>query len=99
MHLPSLLYSTLHITIVDGRAFVGHFVCTDAQQNIILAQAEELLPPDIMDDEDEQPISVGAWGGREMGMVMIRGKDVVKIQAQLPAEGKLGETHILEDAL
>lgn len=86
MDLASLLYTTLHITITDGRTFIGHFICTDAQQNIILSQAEELLPPDIADDEEEKPISVGAWGGREMGMVMINGKDVVKIQAQVSAD-------------
>lgn len=86
MHLPSLLYTTLHITITDGRTFIGHFICTDAQQNIILSQAEELLPPDIANDEEEKPISVGAWGGREMGMVMIKGKDVVEIKAQLPVD-------------
>lgn len=85
MHLLSLLYTTLHITITDGRTFIGHFICTDAQQNIILSQAEELLPLDVAEDDEEKPISVGAWGGREMGMVMIRGKDVVKIQAQLPS--------------
>ncbi|KAI5450396.1 hypothetical protein NCC49_003178 [Naganishia albida] len=86
MDLAALLYTTLHITITDGRTFIGHFICTDAQQNIILSQAEELLPPDIADDEEEKPISVGAWGGREMGMVMINGKDVVKIQAQVLAD-------------
>lgn len=86
MNLGSLLYTTLHITITDGRTFIGHFICTDAQQNIILSQAEELLPPDIADDEEEKPISVGAWGGREMGMVMIKGKDIVKIQAQVSAD-------------
>lgn len=87
MDLESLLYSTLQITVTDGRAFIGHFVCTDHDQNIILAQAEELLPKRLLDDPEECPISVGAWGGREMGLVMIKGKDVVKIEAQLPLAG------------
>jgi small nuclear ribonucleoprotein (snRNP)-like protein len=88
MDLNSLLYSTLQITIKDGRAFIGHFVCTDHDQNIILAQAEELLPKHLLDDPEECPITVGTWGGREMGLVMIKGKDVVKIEAQLPSETK-----------
>jgi small nuclear ribonucleoprotein (snRNP)-like protein len=79
--LQSLLYSTLRIKIRDNRTFIGQFICVDKQQNIVLAQAEEFLEP-----EEERirgsPISRGPLGGREMGMVTISGKDVVKIEAE-----------------
>ncbi|KAJ9126433.1 hypothetical protein QFC24_002176 [Naganishia onofrii] len=93
-YLSSLLASTLVITIQDGRSFVGLFICTDRDQNIILNQAEEFLPPRLrrtpdnkyQEPEERMPVSVGAWGGREVGMIMFRAKDIVKIEAQLPLE-------------
>jgi small nuclear ribonucleoprotein (snRNP)-like protein len=91
-YLTDLLESTLVITITDGRSFVGHFICTDRDQNIILNQAEEFLPHWTADGKNgqeeaaERPVSVGAWGGREVGMIMLRGRDIVKIEAQLPLD-------------
>ena len=53
----------------------------DKQQNIILTQAEEFLKPDE-ESTRGAPVSRGYFGGREVGMIMISGKDVIKIEAE-----------------
>jgi small nuclear ribonucleoprotein (snRNP)-like protein len=78
LDLNSLLFSTLKVKTKDTRTFIGQFVCVDKQCNIILSPAEEFLTS--FATEDEKPVSVGPNGGREMGMIMIRGQDVEKIE-------------------
>jgi small nuclear ribonucleoprotein (snRNP)-like protein len=53
----------------------------DRQQNIILSNAEEFLSPEL-ERKRGAPVSRGYFGGREMGMVMFRGKDVVRIEVE-----------------
>lgn len=84
--LRSLLNATLRIKIRDDRTFVGTFICVDKQQNIILTQAEEFLTPEA-ERKSGSPISRGYFGGREVGMIMISGKDVITIEAEEIVKG------------
>lgn len=54
----------------------------DRQQNIILSNAEEFLSPEL-ERKRGAPVSRGYFGGREMGMVMFRGKDVLRIEVEV----------------
>lgn len=92
--LESLILQTLHIQLRDDRTFTGTFICVDKQQNIILTQAEEHSALTMVEAADslttakgahsrtQGPITRGLLGGREMSMVMINGKDIVKIQVE-----------------
>ena len=61
--------SVVHIP--DGRAFRGTFLCVDSGRNIILADTDELrLAPS------------GGTSSRNVGMVMIPGNCVVKVEVQ-----------------
>ena len=66
----SLLGQQLLITIQDTRSFMGTFVCTDRDRNIILANADEFRKA-----EDGE--------GRYVGMIMIPWKHVVDVSARL----------------
>ncbi|KAI8640873.1 hypothetical protein BD408DRAFT_313262, partial [Parasitella parasitica] len=55
------------IRITDGRIFIGTFVCIDKEKNIILAHTEELR---------------GGSKKRLVGLVMIPGKHIVKIETE-----------------
>ncbi|KAG7529768.1 hypothetical protein FFLO_05408 [Filobasidium floriforme] len=79
--LQNLLNKTLRIKLADSRTFIGQFICVDRQQNIILSNAEEFLSPEL-ERKRGAPVSRGYFGGREMGMVMFRGKDVLRIEAE-----------------
>jgi small nuclear ribonucleoprotein (snRNP)-like protein len=79
--LQNLLNRTLRIKLADTRTFIGQFICVDRQQNIILSNAEEFLSPEL-ERKRGAPVSRGYFGGREMGMVMFRGKDVVRIEVE-----------------
>ncbi|KAL1936230.1 hypothetical protein VTP01DRAFT_364 [Rhizomucor pusillus] len=64
--LRSYLNFKARITISDGRVFIGTFVCTDKEKNIILAHTEEFRG-------DEK---------RLVGLVMIPGKHLVKAETE-----------------
>ncbi|KAG2219971.1 hypothetical protein INT45_002185 [Circinella minor] len=64
--LRSYLNFKTRITITDGRIFIGTFVCTDKQKNIILTQTKEFRG-------DEH---------RMVGLVMIPGKHLVKVETE-----------------
>jgi len=66
----SLLGQQLLITIQDTRSFMGTFVCTDRDRNIILANADEFRKAE---DGGE---------GRYVGMIMIPWKHVVDVSMQ-----------------
>lgn len=62
------------VHIPDGRAFCGTFLCVDSGRNIILANTEETrLTPE------------GRTTSRNVGMVMIPGDHVVKVEVQQDA--------------
>lgn len=59
------------VHIPDGRAFCGTFTCVDSGKNIILTNTEEMrLSPE------------GRTSTRNVGMVMIPGDCVVKLEVQ-----------------
>ncbi|EST09477.1 Ribonucleoprotein LSM domain protein [Kalmanozyma brasiliensis GHG001] len=59
------------VHIPDGRAFCGTFVCVDSGKNIILGNTEEMrVTPE------------GRSSSRNVGMVMIPGDCVVKVEVQ-----------------
>ncbi|KAI8982974.1 hypothetical protein BDB01DRAFT_791881 [Pilobolus umbonatus] len=64
--LASYLNFKCRISITDGRIFIGTLICIDKNKNIILGQTEE-----IRGDES-----------RPVGLVMIPGKHLVKIEAE-----------------
>lgn len=61
--------SVVHIP--DGRAFCGTFVCVDSGRNIILANTDET-----------RSTTEGRTSTRNVGMVMIPGSYVVKVEVQ-----------------
>ena len=99
--LSILLDQPLRITILDNRIFIGLFICVDPQCNIILAQAEEFRPP--LDDVELErnremywpksqrgPGEGEGWGGRQVGMILLPGKAVVKIEVEEGWEERRG---------
>ena len=94
--LTSLLNQPLRVTIIDRRTFIGTFICIDRGCNIILSNAEEFRPPPADEEEDEMlrnrdmywPKSQRAdgegegWGGRQVGMILIPGKDVAMVEVE-----------------
>ncbi|OAD79409.1 hypothetical protein PHYBLDRAFT_139438 [Phycomyces blakesleeanus NRRL 1555(-)] len=64
--LRTYLNFKTRIQISDGRTFIGVFMCVDKDKNIILAHAEEFRG-------DEK---------RLVGLVMIPGKHLVKVEAE-----------------
>ncbi|PWN21971.1 hypothetical protein BCV69DRAFT_238995, partial [Microstroma glucosiphilum] len=63
---------TVRVTIPDGRIFEGTFLCVDDGMNIILSQTNELRVEDG-----------GSESSRFVGMVMIKGDDVVKVAVKV----------------
>ena len=91
--LRSYLNFKARVTITDGRIFIGTFVCTDKQKNIILAQTKEFRGG----KKKEMKMGMTRWGGkaknviinnrqidehRMVGLVMIPGKHLVKIETE-----------------
>jgi small nuclear ribonucleoprotein (snRNP)-like protein len=75
---------TVRVTIPDGRIFEGTFLCVDDGMNIILSQTNELRVE-----------NGGAESSRFVGMVMIKGEDVVKVGVKVgnsQAVGREGRT-------
>ncbi|PWN50579.1 hypothetical protein IE53DRAFT_302854, partial [Violaceomyces palustris] len=60
------------VHIQDGRAFRGTFICVDNDLNIILVNTDELT---ASDDEKR-------YSERNVGMVVVPGKHLVKIEVQ-----------------
>lgn len=62
---------TVLVHIPDGRAFRGMFVCVDSDVNIILANTDEV-----------STAPNGSTSSRNVGMVMVPGEFLVKIEVQ-----------------
>ncbi len=69
--LKDLLRGTLRITTTDGRVFLGTFVGTDTQLNVLLASTDEFRLA---------PLDSANLDGRFVGLVMIPRKQVVRIE-------------------
>ncbi|OCH88341.1 hypothetical protein OBBRIDRAFT_91635 [Obba rivulosa] len=78
--LKSLLRKSLRIIINDGRVFVGTFVGTDKQLNVLLVNADEYRI-------GGEQLYVNS-DARFVGQVMIPWRLVVKVEA--PSEGGSG---------
>jgi len=68
--LRSWLHGYMKVEMTDGRILVGTFVCTDRDNNIILASCTEHLQPDD-DGREEEP--------RVLGLAMVPGRHVISI--------------------
>lgn len=88
------LHRTCLVHIPDGRVFKGTFTCIDDGMNLILSQAEEWrLHPStststsVLSTTEERKTS-----SRFVGMVMIKGEDLVKIEVEEegPRKEKMG---------
>lgn len=78
--LKALLRTSLRVTVVDGRVFLGTFSGTDKQLNILLINTDEYrLGPDAGSD---------GLDGRYVGQVMIPWRLVVRVE--LRADGAQG---------
>lgn len=111
--LSSLLHKPLRILIDDRRTFIGVFMCTDPQANVILSEAEEFQAPPRTPEEvalrqnrdmyypksQRLPHDGPGWGmwmgnggeegrgdgvGRVMGLVLIPGDKIVKMELLEP---------------
>jgi len=71
--LKTLLRSILRITISDGRIFLGTFVGTDKQLNILLVNTDEYRFTPV---ENANP------NGRYVALVMVPRRLIVKVEAQ-----------------
>lgn len=69
-----LVGRTSIVHIQDGRAFCGTFLCVDSGRNIILANTDEM-----------RLTSEGRTSTRNVGMVMIPGNFIVKVEVQQDA--------------
>ncbi|KAF9783993.1 hypothetical protein BJ322DRAFT_889639 [Thelephora terrestris] len=75
----SLLNDTLRVTVADGRIFLGTFVGTDSELNILLLNSDEFrLGP------NENP------NGRFVGQVMIPWRLVQRVEARLSPQSSDG---------
>ena len=66
--LRSWLNKTMRIEMTDGRILIGLFVCSDSQQNVILADCHEYLDH----QEKDEP--------RSLGLAMIPGHHIVSVK-------------------
>ncbi|KAI0726006.1 hypothetical protein C8Q72DRAFT_546367 [Fomitopsis betulina] len=77
--LKALLRFPLRVTIDDGRIFLGTFVGTDKQLNILLVSTEEFrIGPDALDGNPD---------GRFVGQVMIPWRLVRRVESPAAREG------------
>ncbi|KAL0094456.1 hypothetical protein F4703DRAFT_1726842 [Phycomyces blakesleeanus] len=82
--LRTYLNFKTRIQISDGRTFIGVFMCVDKDKNIILAHAEEFRGGDcnIILDSIQYHIYSFKYEKRLVGLVMIPGKHLVKVEAE-----------------
>ncbi|EED85760.1 predicted protein [Postia placenta Mad-698-R] len=79
--LKSLLQQLLRVTILDGRIFLGTFVGTDQQLNILLVNSEEYrIGPESVD---------GDPNGRFVGQLMVPWRLIKTVEASTNAGGTL----------
>lgn len=83
------LHRTCLVHIPDGRVFKGIFTCTDDGMNLILSQAEEwrLHPATSTSASTTEERKTSS---RFVGMVMIKGEDLVRIEVE-DEMGRRGE--------
>lgn len=87
--VESLLNKTLHVTILDGRLFMGVFKCTDNESNIILGNAFEYRMPSKAAEAAAlaQAASTGLpvkanMTSRFVGLIVIPGHQITKMEVE-----------------
>ncbi|KAK9446955.1 uncharacterized protein V1518DRAFT_422555 [Limtongia smithiae] len=76
--IARLLSVPIFVTTTDGRRFHGPLVATDREQNIILSDATESLPPGFKSRRPDKRF-------RYVGMIVIPGKYIVRVEANKQA--------------
>ncbi|CAN0084486.1 unnamed protein product, partial [Phaeothamnion confervicola] len=69
-------HRTLRATIADGRVVVGTLECVDALGNLVMGDALETTP------KDPSSSGVGVARQRQMGLVMVPGKHLIKAEVR-----------------
>lgn len=93
--LRGLLQSTLRVTMSDGRVVTGQYQCLDEHLNFILQGAAERR---VVREKAGAEGSVERQQVRNLGLVMLPGKHVVKVEVmekgrdpmEIPRAGKEG---------
>ena len=83
--MEDLLDKTLRCTLSDGRFVVGTFQCLDKQRNFILTNCTETRRV-----KDEH--GVECESKRNLGLVLVPGKHLVKAERQQKGSGERGGT-------
>lgn len=76
--MRGLLQSTIRVTLSDGRVVTGTYQCLDEHLNFILQDATERR----MVKERSGAETVEKQQTRSLGLVMLPGKHVVKVEAK-----------------
>ncbi|KAF1833957.1 hypothetical protein BDW02DRAFT_499322 [Decorospora gaudefroyi] len=83
--LSQFIGKNLRIHASDGRVFGGQMKCTDKDRNIILALAHEYRAPSPESirqtvEETGYPSASVAWSSRYVGLVVVPGQHITKIE-------------------
>ena len=78
--MRDLLGKYMRVELTDGRVIVGRFYCLDLHRNLVLRDAEEWAPPDVLRAE-----APSATAKRFIGAtVMVPGRHMVRCEAESP---------------
>ncbi|KAK4175124.1 N-alpha-acetyltransferase 38-A, NatC auxiliary subunit [Triangularia setosa] len=88
--LQTLLNKNLRVGTTDGRMFWGSFKCTDSDCNLVLQHTYEYRPPSLaqlqeaaaQDDEAQKGKVVMDMTSRYLGLVVVPGKYITKIEVE-----------------
>lgn len=83
----------VHLPESQSRVFKGVFQCVDDGANVILSQAEEWTVRPAANSIVVRKTEDRVTGKRFMGMVMIQGSDVAKIEVEAGWQPFSGSTH------
>jgi len=75
--LESLVTRTLRVTTKDTRMFVGELKCTDRDMNLILSKTHEYRIPKFSQEQLGRKVDLKS---RFLGLVVVMGTDVVKVE-------------------
>jgi small nuclear ribonucleoprotein (snRNP)-like protein len=86
-YLATLLNKNLRVHTTDGRMFRGALKCTDAEQNIVLAQTYEYREPsakqraEAAERSSEGTVTLDMTS-RYLGLVVVPGHHIVKMMVE-----------------
>ncbi|KAF2272672.1 uncharacterized protein EI97DRAFT_202726 [Westerdykella ornata] len=86
-YLSSLIGKNLRIHVSDKRVFGGQLKCTDKDRNIILSLAHEYREPSAevlrkAVEESGNPTVKVSWTSRYVGLIVVPGAHVRKIELE-----------------